>query len=531
MKSIIKYWRAPIIKNQTLGVNRITTASDCMDRKIRMAEIQLKHSFETESFLFISEFKKPDCFCLTNCTNYICSVMKQHLDILFETCFKDYIHLCLLNYFLYFGLTEKTTTIDKSVINCQASTDVLNAVKNDIAEFILFFYATKENLGAYLNDRLIQGGAATAEIAESIKNGWKQLTNHSYQLQISGKIRSIMLSGRSHYSYICENSSSSCEACTSLNGQVFDISEAEFGKNLPPMHPNCRCSITAYPPLTELPELPGVSQYTLLESIWEAIERAIQQAEGKLDNLADKVSTIWEYFFKESLNDVYGTYTTINVDGIEYRINTASFESVAIMPDGTYLVPEVVTAVDEQMLALMKERDSLPDGDTRIEEINAQLKEIYNSANEKERHIYWRKTYAFYCFGGDVTDQLTEYMEDAASNYVEMHNRHWVENLEDFYQLVRNGGEMDLKNQPEWQHSAYIFDGEIVAQDALGNINYGFFGTYCNFPQSVLMAGAGFAQLRAGTWEMEYIATLFDDPRDTYRVLQGIEIYEESVQP
>ena len=118
-------------------------------------------------------------------------------------------------------------------------------------------------------------------------------------------------------------------------------------------------------------------------------------------------------------------------------------------------------------------------------------------------------------------------MKNTSSNYADMHDRYWAENLKDFYELVRNKGEMDLKNQPEWQNSAYIFDGEIVSQDALGNINYGFFGAYCNFPQSVLMAGAGYAQWRAGTWEWGFLYTMLDDPRDTYRVLQGIEIYEE----
>lgn len=54
------------------------------------------------------------------------------------------------------------------------------------------------------------------------------------------------------------------------------------------------------------------------------------------------------------MEDTYGTYTTILIDGKEYHINMASFESVVIMPDGTYLVPELVSEVDEQMLALMK---------------------------------------------------------------------------------------------------------------------------------------------------------------------------------
>ena len=53
------------------------------------------------------------------------------------------------------------------------------------------------------------------------------------------------------------------------------------------------------------------------------------------------------------------------------------------------------------------------------------------------------------------------------------------------------------------------------------------FGSYCNIPQSVLMAGAGYAQWRGGNWEWGFITTILDDPRDTYRVFQGVEIYEE----
>ena len=86
---------------------------------------------------------------------------------------------------------------------------------------------------------------------------------------------------------------------------------------------------------------------------------------------------------------------------------------------------------------------------------------------------------------------------------------------------------MDLKNQPEWQRSAYIYNGELVSQDALGNINYGYFGTFCNFPKIVLIAAGGFAQYRSsGNVNLEFWYSLNDDPRDTFRVLQGIDIYD-----
>lgn len=66
---------------------------------------------------------------------------------------------------------------------------------------------------------------------------------------------------------------------------------------------------------------------------------------------------------------------------------------------------------------------------------------------------------------------------------------------------------------------------KLAEQDVPGNINYGYFGTFCNIPDSVLLAGAGYAQVRDRTSDWDFWLAFFDDPRDTYRVLQGIDIY------
>lgn len=319
-----------------------------------MAEIQLKANFEKESILFLSEFQKPDCFQSTNCTEYVREIMNRHLDVLIANCIKNYIHFCVLNYFSVLDLTQNAT--NKSFIKLPID---LEETQKDIVELILSFYAWKKSFEEYMTQKLKDRKETVTKIAEYIKIGWRQLVNYGYQFQLKGKLKSIELSGRSQYSYVCENTDSSCEVCQNLDGQIFNIDEAEAGMNLPPTHPNCRCTITAYPALTELPQLPDELQDTPVEYLWEAVENAVQQIEGKIDNLADNFDAIWKYFFKEDLEDTYGTYTTILIDGKEYRINMASFESVVIMPDGTYLVPELVSKIDEQMLALMKERDSL----------------------------------------------------------------------------------------------------------------------------------------------------------------------------
>lgn len=528
MKPIIKYWKSSLQKAQVQKIRRAATSGDCVERKIRMAEIQLKAAFEKESKLFLAEFQKPDCFQAANCDSYVSNILNQHLDILFTNCIKEYVHLCLLNYLPSLkAKQDENNETRKFFVTLPHDEDLWEEIKEDIAQAILFFYKVKEGFADYTTQKRENKIETVKHIALHIMKGWWKLNNYCYQLQVKGKLMNITLSGRSQYTYVCENSDSSCATCVNLNGQIFDIDEAQTGKNLPPMHPNCRCSITAYPALTELPEVPEILQNTPIEYLWGVVESAVQQVEGKIDNLTDNFGEIWKYFFKEGLEDTYGTYTTITIDGAEYRINMASFESVVIMPDGTYLVPELVSKVDEQMLVLLKERDSLAEGDPRIEELNAELQAIYESADEAERHVYWGKPYSFYNFGGDVTDRLNEYMQSTSSSYADLHDRYWVENLEDFYELVRNRGEMDLKNQPEWQNSAFIYDGEIVSQDALGNINYGYFGKHCNFPDSVLIAAGGVAQFLAGTSELENWYVFLDDPRDTYRVMQGIEIYEE----
>lgn len=42
------------------------------------------------------------------------------------------------------------------------------------------------------------------------------------------------------------NSDRTCETCLDLHGKIFEISDSRVGVELPPIHPNCRCSVAAY---------------------------------------------------------------------------------------------------------------------------------------------------------------------------------------------------------------------------------------------------------------------------------------------
>lgn len=67
-----------------------------------------------------------------------------------------------------------------------------------------------------------------------------------------------------------------------------------------------------------------------------------------------------------------------------------------------------------------------------------------------------------------------------------------------------------------------------MANDAPGNIMYGYLGKIFGFSDLTLLAAAGFAQINAGTSNATWrnLQNFGDDPRDQSRIKKGIEIYK-----
>ena len=89
-------------------------------------------------------------------------------------------------------------------------------------------------------DRIINGknGAGGAEArAETIMR-----TQTCRELNDS-TITDFSARGVSKYRFLSLEAVNSCEDCTSLDGNVYDVEDAQEGINLPPMHPNCQCWI------------------------------------------------------------------------------------------------------------------------------------------------------------------------------------------------------------------------------------------------------------------------------------------------
>ena len=490
--------------------------------KIRAERELLKGNFEMASSRLQEDLllQMPD-----QVENMGKMLIQQHLDNLWLKNARSYVCLSLFEFAeALCGSTDTKTTkgILENTLGKTFSSLVLDTIN--------VYYKQREMLEQNLLELLqsIRTGKGWGpKISKRFLSAEAALESASHRRKISATLTKITLSGQDKYAFVCTEEDDTCEACSALDGQVFDVDKAVEGVNLPPMHPNCRCSIAGYPeaPSRVVPQ--ELLKFLLEQTSEPAIERILGKLDDKLTSFFDKLGVGWTVLFEKSIVDAYSSFETVTVGEKQYRVNLEGFYAVAIGPDGNYIVPENVSHENDKLLKITRERDSYPKGSAEYARLNAEAEKLYKNIAEEDHKVDWKKPYTFYIFGGDVTRRLNEYMTQTKIDYAYMHEKHWFEILREFRNLVGNGGEMDLKNRPEWQKSAYVYDGELIAQDALGNINYGHFGMFCNIPKVILIYAAGLAQFIAhGDLKEEFWKAGFDDPRDTYRVVQGIGLYE-----
>lgn len=131
----------------------------------------------------------------------------------------------------------------------------------------------------------------------------------------------------------------------------------------------------------------------------------------------------------------------------------------------------------------------------------------------------------------DITDSFRETLKTNA-NTVKTTTKNegiFASSLQ-FYHKVKNKGEWDLKQFPEYQ-GTFEFNGVVVQGQDLGNINFGYTGKALGLPDWVLLMGAGAAQIMAGTSNFSFVFASFgDDLRDQVYIMYGINLYKEDNQ-
>lgn len=161
----------------------------------------------------------------------------------------------------------------------------------------------------------------------------------------------------------------------------------------------------------------------------------------------------------------------------------------------------------------------------------------YVDGKKNDTVIKKDKLLEYYTAFEDATKPLTKLMIRVEYEYTMVNNKlsyadiplYWTTKLMEFKANVENKGIWDLKQLPEWQQSSlYYFNGELVDNDAPGNIMYGYIGKAYGIPNDVLYLGAGIAQIAADTSKAQWIYSgTGDDPIDYKNIVRGIEYYDE----
>jgi len=111
--------------------------------------------------------------------------------------------------------------------------------------------ALRSELDRLLNRGVVQG-LNPRELARELRNRFDTSIYNSERLLRTEMARvqqdafqdSMEQAEIEQYEYIAEPTA--CDICSALDGGVFNVEDAEPGRNAYPMHPNCRCSQAAY---------------------------------------------------------------------------------------------------------------------------------------------------------------------------------------------------------------------------------------------------------------------------------------------
>ena len=466
----------------------------------------------------------------------------QQVEYLFDVCKKPYVAYCVCAMFT--GATGFAFAKKKS-----AQDGLVKRFADILADCVARYEQRKETFLLRLLDTVLVADDLSTEQLQTMLRLFETesggLLDRGYRVKLQSRLAGMENAGLKEYRYRSESGEKTCKACAALDGKTFAIADAEEGVNFPLLHPNCRCWIEA-PAAADVPQESDIRLLKedvlslLFQRAGEAVALAPAFAAMLEDALAPKLAPAaqlgvaavaaweaWKAILAENMESFFAGYDTVTVNGKEYRINRKTFTAVAADENGNLLVPENAKPYDETLLKLMRQRDALPPDDPQRQEIEAQIKEI---ADKKGNLISVNpeKPFRFYVADTDVTEKLDTFMAQAEQTYAHMHERSFPQNIEEFISLVDSNKTMDLKSQQDWEKPVYIYHGEIIQREDTGNINYGYFGTFCNFPQIVLLFGAGTKQLLSKTSDITYWVTLFDDPRDTIRILQGIQLYNHT---
>ena len=129
----------------------------------------------------------------------------------------------------------------------------------------------------------------------------------------------------------------------------------------------------------------------------------------------------------------------------------------------------------------------------------------------------------------DITDELNSAMLNNSEELAEYRkNNSFSSTVNFFVNKVKPGGDWDFKAQDDWSLASdiiYVYNGEHLRYDDIGNIHYGYVGRVIFNTDMLLLAG-GCVQIYTKTSSWDYWSTNFDDPRDQWAIQFGCDLWD-----
>ena len=152
-------------------------------------------------------------------------------------------------------LARQAGILGKTILNNAKAVDAIvngsfhNASFSD--RIWMYQDALKADVAKLLQSGLIQGKNPRV-LARELKQKFNTSTYNAERLmrtelaRVQTEAQKQSLERNGFEEYMFHTNKGCCDVCSALDGKHFKISKMVFGDNAPPMHPNCRCSVSAF---------------------------------------------------------------------------------------------------------------------------------------------------------------------------------------------------------------------------------------------------------------------------------------------
>jgi hypothetical protein len=409
-------------------------------------------------------------------------------------------------------------------------------------------------------------------------------------------MKNKQINTNTHYIYRADPKDTTCEKCIANDGKIFE----EDYVPLLPIHPNCRCQAKRidtvqflkvllvnikkgeyyinddflpkergryWMKITVSPEQKIYYSNDGLVFISRNYGKTIRQAEynEEIFDILYSLPMVYTKKILEYKNKPVNEYDNIAMperdddkylyfvmdDGTELRANMDTLNGMGILPNGEILVgygkddPQyyyrLLVLREKYTKAIENGESEKKLYDMRVKVWREMQKKYPNDIFGEIAKSYennWLNIpddyYQIVDVTGEIDDILNGYVESEKWQTIK-ENKNLFNDIVYFIEAYTENA-MDLKNNPDWYHPLYIYNGEILDVDAFGNIILGFVGAYIGFREIDLHFAADVVQkLESAKAKfpniLKIIESLYktiDDERDYSRIAQGYALYKNS---